>query len=294
VRTSRPKVFLSFAGNDRVMAERLADDLELYGVDAFYDARDVALGGNVVLSINRAMAESHYYVLLWSGNCVDRPWVDEEWAAAYAREINEERSFLFIVRLDTTPLPPLLAVRRYLDGIHDWPAVARDLADAWLDDLDTGTPVFPPPDPVPEIERSILVVKVRNQALVMTHVIGVSPESTGADLLPAIRTTLALPAFEAQLDGALKIQFSYRLLHDGEPVNDEPIVAQGITEGTMLDLEIKVEASGPDGPFGEKVYRSAADSIPSVSEKTVRAMVNTAFAHLLPWARHHDIAQENS
>lgn len=165
MRTSRPKVFLSFAGNDRAMAKRLADDLEMYGVEAFYDARDIALGGNLVLSINRAMAESHYYVLLWSGNCVDRPWVDEEWAAAYVREISEERSFLFIVRLDETPLPPLLAVRRYLDGVHDWPSVARDLAGTWLDDLDTGAPVFRPPDPKPQTERSTLVVRMRNQAL---------------------------------------------------------------------------------------------------------------------------------
>jgi len=133
MRTSRPKVFLSFAGSDRAMAKRLADDLEMYGFEAFYDARDIAIGGNLVLSINRAMAESQYYVLLWSGNCVDRPWVDEEWAAAYVREINEARSFLFIVRLDETPLPPLLAVRRYLDGVHHWPSVARDLADTWLD-----------------------------------------------------------------------------------------------------------------------------------------------------------------
>jgi hypothetical protein len=129
-------VFLSFAGSDRAMAKCLAGDLEMYGVEAFYDARDIAIGGNVVLSINRAMAESHYYVLLWSANCVDRPWVDEEWAAAYTREINEGRSFLFVVRLDETPLPPLLAARRYLDGVHDWPSVARDLAGTWLAELD--------------------------------------------------------------------------------------------------------------------------------------------------------------
>lgn len=292
--TGRQKVFLSFAGSDRAMAKRLADDLELYGVEAFYDARDIALGGNVVLSINRAMAESHYYVLLWSANCVDRPWVGEEWAAAYAREINLERSFLFIVRLDRTPLPPLLAVRRYLDGLHDWPSVAKGLADAWRHDLDTGTPVFPPPDPEPQTERSSLVVRVRNQALVMTHVIGIPPESTGTDLLPAIRTALALPASETQRGGAMETHFSYRLLHEGEPLSDEPITAQGITEGATLDLEIQVRAIGPDGPFGEKVYRSAEYELPGVSELAIRAMVNAAFAHLMPWGRHRDIAMENS
>jgi hypothetical protein len=270
------------------MARRLADDLEVFGVEAFFDARDVVLGGNVVLSINRAMAESQYYVLLWSANCVDRPWVDAEWAAAFAREINEERSFFFIVRLDETPLPALLAVRRYLDGIHDWPGVARELADAWHDDLDAGTPVFPPPGPEPQPERSILTVRVRNQAMTMTHVIGVPPASTGGDLLAAVHRTLSLPTSTSQLDGAVKVHFEYRLLHGGEPLDDEPILTQGITDGATLDLEIHVRAIGPDGPFGEKIYRTSSDSLPGVPERTVRTVIDTAFGHLLPWDRRSD------
>ncbi len=288
MRTTRPKVFLSFAGNDRDMARRLADDLEVYGIEAFFDARDVVLGGNVVLSINRAMAESQYYVLLWSANCVDRPWVDAEWAAAFAREINEERSFFFIVRLDETPLPPLLAVRRYLDGIHDWPGVARELAGAWHDDLDIGTPVFPPPDAEPQPERSILTVRVRNQAMSMTHVIGVPPDSTGGDLLAAVQKTLALPTVTTQLDGAVKVRFEYRLRHGGEPLDDRPIQAQAITDGATVDLEITVMATGPDGPIGEKVYRATTESLPGVPARTVRTLVDTAFGHLLPWDRRSD------
>lgn len=46
-----------------------------------------------------------------------------------------------------------------------------------------------------------------------------------------------------------------------------------------------MRATGPDGPFGEKVYRNAADSLPGVSEQTILTMVNAAFPHLLPWAR---------
>lgn len=288
MKTSRPKVFLSFAGNDRAMARRLADDLDAYGVKAFFDARDVVLGDNVVLSINRAMAESQYYVLLWSVNCVDRPWVDAEWAAAFAREINERRSFFFIVRLDETPLPPLLAVRRYLDGIHDWPGVARELADAWHDDLDIGTPVFPPPDAEPQPEQSILTVRVRNQAMNMTHVIGVPPDSTGEDLLAAVHKTLSLPTFTTQLDGAVKVHFEYRLLHAGEPLADTPILARAITDGATVDLEITVRATGPDGPIGEKVYRTTGDSLPGVPVKTIRTVVDTAFDHLLSWDRRSD------
>jgi hypothetical protein len=270
------------------MARRLADDLEVYGVAAFFDARDVVLGGNVVLSINRAMAESQYYVLLWSANCVDRPWVDAEWAAAFAREINEQRSFFFIVRLDETPLPPLLAVRRYLDGIHDWPGVARELACAWHDDLDIGTPVFPPPDAEPKPERSVLTVRVRNQAMTMTHVVGVPPDSTGVDLLASVHKALSLPTSTTQLDGAVKVHFKYRLLFEGEPLDESPIPAQGIADGAVVDLEVQVRVSGPDGPIGEKVYRAPDDAPPGVSGRTIRTVVNTAFSHLLPWDRRSD------
>jgi len=281
-RMSRPKVFLSFAGNDRPMAERLAADLWQYRVETFIDARDVAPGGDLVLSINRAMTESDHYVLLWSRNCVDRPWVEAEWAAAYARQLNERRSFLFIVRLDETRLPLLLSVRRYLDGLHDWPAVARDLATYWRCDLAAGMPVFPPPWSTRPAEPSAIAVLVRNRALGMTHVVGVAPESTGDDLLPTIRTTLALPESQSQLAGALEVRFGYRLMYNGDPIPDKPIAVQGIVDGVVLDLEVHVQANGPDGPFGEKVYRGTGDVLPGMPEKSVHALVDAAFAHLLP------------
>lgn len=275
-KTSQPTVFLSFAGNDRPMAKRLADDLTVYGVESFIDARDVGQGRNVVLAIDEAIGSARYYVLLWSANCVDRAWVAEEWAVAYARDVNEQRSFLFIVRLDETPLPPLLSVRKYLNGVEGWTAVARDLAYAWFGDRDTGTPVFPAPGREPEPERSILVVRVRNRALGMTHVVGVPTESAGADLLPEISTALALPTVQTQLDGVVEIQFSYRLLCGGEPVTGP------VTDGATLDLEIHLRFTGPDGPLGEKVYRGRKAAVAGMPELTVGAMVDTAFAHLLP------------
>jgi hypothetical protein len=293
----RPKVFLSFAGNDRPMAERLAADLLPHGVETFIDADDIPPGADLVLSINKAMAESDHYVLLWSRNCLDRPWVEAEWAAAYARQLNERRSFLFVVRLDETPLPLLLSVRRYLDGFRGWPAVAPELAAHWRGDLGAGTPVFPPPSParVAEMaaahngdsptrvaEPSAIAVLVRNWALGVSHVVGVAPESTGEDLLPTVRTTLALPDSQSQLDGALEVRFSYRLLRDGDPIPDKPLADQGIIDGVVLNLEVRVQASGPDGPFGEKLYRGTADVLPGVSERSIRALVDAAFAHLLP------------
>lgn len=278
--TSRPKVFISYAGSDRPMATQLDKDLEACGLAPFRDNRDVKVGANVVLAINRALATSDFYVLLWSANCVDRAWVEEEWAAAYAREIHERRSFLFIVRLDDTPLPPLLAVRRYLNGYENWRQVVQDLVDTWKDDLDTGTPVFPAPNPAPELGHHTLTVRIRNQAMRMTHIVGARADATGADLMDAVITALALPSKESQLNGALEVRFTYRLLlQDDTEVTEKPLEAQAITDGTLLDLEIKAQASGPDGPYGETIYRTEGTNSEILD---VDALTNEAFAHLMP------------
>jgi hypothetical protein len=92
-RTSRPQVFLSFAGNDREKAKRLHDDLVDRGMDTFVDERNVAIGDNFVLAINQRITQSDYFVLLWSQYSVDRPWVEAEWSSAFARELRERRSF---------------------------------------------------------------------------------------------------------------------------------------------------------------------------------------------------------
>ncbi len=280
--TRRPKVFISFAGDDRAMATRLAEDLLALGVRAFIDSRDISLGHNVVLSINREMAESDFYVLLWSRNCVDRPWVEDEWAAAYAREINERRSFLFIVRLDGSLLPPLLAVRRYLNGYQDWASVAGELVACWRGDLAAGTPVFPPPSVNSDVDQPTTVVRVRNQDLGMTHVVGVQPSHTGRELLGTVRRVLALPESVSRFGDILEIRFEYTLLYNGRPLSDGPLAAQGITDGVLLDLELRVLVSGPEGPIGERVYRGGDDTFPDVPAMTVRSAVEEAFVHLLP------------
>jgi len=139
----RPRVFLSFAGRDRMTAHRLCQDLRVCGLDSFVDEQSIAPGENFVLAINQALTQSDYYVLLWSHACVDRPWVNEEWSAAFVRELREQRSFLFIVRLDTTPLPPLLASRQYYDAFANWDKMVNGLAAAWHRDRAVGEPVLP-------------------------------------------------------------------------------------------------------------------------------------------------------
>jgi hypothetical protein len=60
-----PRVFLSFAGPDRLVAERLRGDLAAEGFDAFIDVCSLAL--------SESLTDSSYYVLLWSRHTDNRP-----------------------------------------------------------------------------------------------------------------------------------------------------------------------------------------------------------------------------
>ncbi len=282
--TRRPRVFLSFAGNDRIIAERLRQDLRERDIEAFV----FPPGGNIVLDINRALTQSDYFVLLWSHACVDRPWVDAEWSAAFARELQERRSFLFIMRLDTTPLPPLLAPRQYLDAVDtNWDELVNELAATWSRDLAVGEPVLPAPCSTAtengEVQPPNIILYVRNRALSVAHVIAVPEESTGKDLECLVRSALALPDVEEKFGGVVGMRFHYRLKNVGKQISADgrKLAKLHIVDGTTVDLEVQVESFGPTGPPRTITYRQGAST--NLSPATTRSLINSAFGHLIPW-----------
>ena len=85
------------------------------------------------MSINGALERSDFYVLVWSAAARDRYWVTSEISAAMVLEQRRARPFVFIVRLDDSELPPVLAPRRYLDAFGGRRQAAADAADGGLD-----------------------------------------------------------------------------------------------------------------------------------------------------------------
>lgn len=264
------------------MAERIRRDLMERDIEAFV----FPPGGNLVLDINRALAESDYFTLLWSQACVDRPWVSAEWSAAFARELQERRSFLFVVRLDETPLPSLLAPRQYLDAFDgNWDEVANELAAAWRRDRAVGEPVLPAPRSVVTHNGAdrcpTIVLYVRNRTLAVAHVIVVPAESTGRKLESMVRDALKLPDVETKFGGAVGMRFHYQLKKAGEPISfDKTLVELHITDGTTIDLEVQVESFGPAGPSLVMTYRHGTST--GLSPAVTRSLISSAFGHLLP------------
>jgi TIR domain len=297
-RLYRPRVFLSFAGKDRETAKQLREDLADRGVDAFVDEQDISRGENFVLAINAALAQSDYYVLLWSHASDSRPFVGLEWSAALVRDLQEQvqqrRSFLFIVRLDTTPLPPLLAPRYCLDASGNWDDMVSELAATWRRDRTVGERVLPAPHSSithDEARRPIIRLYVRNRALSVAHFIVVPEDSTGQKLDSLVRHALALPDVETKFNGTVGMRFDYRLRSAENliPVDGTPLSTLCVVDGATIDLEVQVESFGPAGSSTTVTYLGGESQLAAearqaaLSPAVTRTLIRSAFGHLTPW-----------
>ncbi|MEU0881990.1 TIR domain-containing protein [Lentzea sp. NPDC005914] len=272
---TRPKVFLSFAGKDRPHAEQLRAELEERNVNAYLDENEIAPGANVVTAINNALATSDYYVLLWSANTPQRDWVTEEWTAAFNLEISRRRAFLFIVRLDEEPLPPLLAPRKHIDLVE-----APDrLVATWRADRKSELPVFPQPVP-PTTGGPTVAISVRSHDLGVTHVVMTPLHLTGADLYRAVFKALRLPTEQATFDGAIGMRFSYELFQQNEPIPDDQSTVELVSD--LVDIAVRVESFGPRGPYSNKEFLPDEEIDEGLDVDQQRMLLVAAFRHLLP------------
>lgn len=285
------RVFISFAGEDRGTALRLKADLGRHGVQAFVDEEDLPPGRDILLGIDALMSAADYFVLLWSRHTPGRSWVDAEWSAAFARELDESdadrflrehRVFLFIVRLDDTPLPLLLAPRKYLDASSGWRPVVERLTAAWRRDRLADSPVRPAPVTTADAaDLGRVTVYVHNQALGVTHAVVVPAATTGRQLEKLVRSALELPDRETKFDGRIGMDFDYRLYTGGLPLFEGPLSDAVVTDDSRVDLVVLVGTFGPNGSTSNEVYLS--ETTPAgIPPAASRALLVAAFGHLRP------------
>jgi hypothetical protein len=89
--------------------------LKLVGADVWFDAWDIKPGESIVGKINEALELVDTLILLWSASARKAPWVRAEMASAISRALAEGSVRVIPVRLDETPLPPLLADIKRVD-----------------------------------------------------------------------------------------------------------------------------------------------------------------------------------
>ena len=82
-----PQVFLSYSRRDMGFVERLAWDLKAAGLGVWYDLSGLRVGSRWGMEIQKAIAESRYFVVALSPHSVTSEWVEREFLYAGQRRL---------------------------------------------------------------------------------------------------------------------------------------------------------------------------------------------------------------
>ncbi len=140
-------VVLSFAGEDRDYAEKLASLLKEDGFSVFYDKYEEhdLWGKNLYDHLSQIYSEAgRYCVMFLSKNYAKKQWPTFERQSAQERAFKEHREYILPIRVDDTKIPGILDTTCYLDlrekniqEIYD--TLKKKLLTLKYDDKRTGT-----------------------------------------------------------------------------------------------------------------------------------------------------------
>lgn len=130
-------VALSFAGEDRALAEAIATELKGLGLTVFYDddERSSLLGKDLYQHLD-AIYRKHaaFTLVLISEHYATRRWPRHELRSAQARAFEEGREYILPIRVDDTEIPGILPTTGFLDARRFTP---REIAALVLEKVST-------------------------------------------------------------------------------------------------------------------------------------------------------------
>ena len=111
-------VALSFAGEDREYAEKVAFTLRRMGIRVFYDKYErVTLWGKdlYVHLMDIYQNKARYTIIFCSKHYAKKLWTDHERKSAQARAFKSSKEYILPARFDDTEIPGILDTTGYLD-----------------------------------------------------------------------------------------------------------------------------------------------------------------------------------
>jgi len=118
-KNNRYDVAISFAGEDRPIAQQLAESLRAKNVTVFYDRFEQAdlWGKNLYDHLSMIYKDSaRYCVMLLSEHYARKSWTNLERQNAQARAFEENREYILPIKIDDTEIPGLPSTIGYMDA----------------------------------------------------------------------------------------------------------------------------------------------------------------------------------
>jgi hypothetical protein len=106
-------IFVSHAAEDREPAARLVEHLRNAGHATRVDLHDLSLGDDAIAFMNQGILDAHTVIILFSKHSASAKWQQLEINSAVWSEIEQTGGRCIVVRLDDTPVPPILGRKVY-------------------------------------------------------------------------------------------------------------------------------------------------------------------------------------
>jgi hypothetical protein len=114
----KPRVFLSYAPQDREFVRKIAERIKSYGVCVWYDEWEMAMGDSLLDKIERGISSSDYIIVLLSPDSLKSKWIQQELTMAMARELTARDVIIIPVLISDvleSEIPIVLQDIRWLD-----------------------------------------------------------------------------------------------------------------------------------------------------------------------------------
>ena len=110
-----PQLFLSYSSNDKTWVSELAEDLNLCGVDVWFDAWELRVGDDLHERISDAVEKSKFVAVVVTKHFSESKWIRGEVHQALSREKGGNCTVVLPLLAQDVSVPPLLATKKFLD-----------------------------------------------------------------------------------------------------------------------------------------------------------------------------------
>jgi hypothetical protein len=115
-----PHLFLSYSSKDKTWVSELAENLNLCGVDVWFDAWELRVGDDLHERIGDAVEKSQFVAVVLTKHFSESKWIRGEVHQALSREKGGNRTVVLPLLADDVSVPPLLASKKFLDFDGDY------------------------------------------------------------------------------------------------------------------------------------------------------------------------------
>lgn len=131
----RRVAFLSHSSIDKPFIRQLAADLTANGIDVWLDEQRIRVGDSIPEKIAQGLAGSDFFLIGMSEHSTGSPWVQKELNNALVNEVQRRKVHILPLKLDDSPMPQIIADKKYADFSKSYKAGLDDLLNALKGDV---------------------------------------------------------------------------------------------------------------------------------------------------------------